>query len=146
MEILGLLSKAQADAIFDREAVMFYSTDAIPDYRVAELFGPEVCGWTERAMSADGFLRLHDDWSSWGGNGEHHFYRSGFHKIVSQHNYLVSQMHRSESEGGRVWDQLMQARHERMEAAELEEDRKREERKAKREAARKAKQEAAAKS
>jgi len=55
-------------------------------------------------------------------------------------------MHRSESEGGRVWDQLMQARHERMEAAELEEDRKREERKAKREAARKAKQEAAAKS
>lgn len=141
MEILGLLSKKQADAIFDREAVMFYSTDAIPDYRVAELFGPEVCRWAEGAMSAEGFLRFGDDWSSWGEN-EHHFYRSGFRKIISHHNYLVSQMHRSESEGGKVWADLWQARHEAMEAAEREEDRKREERKAKREAARRAKQNA----
>lgn len=143
MEILGLLSKEQADVIFEREAVMFYSTDAIPDYRVAELFGPEVCRWAEGSMSAEGFLRWNEDWSSWGGNGEHHFYRSGFHKIVSHHNYLVSQMRRSESEGGKVWDDLWQARHEALEAAEGEEDRKREERKAKREAARRAKQEAA---
>lgn len=143
MEVLGLLSKKQADAIFDREAVMFYSMDAIPDYRVAELFGPEVCGWAERSMSADGFLRLNDDWSTWGGGNERHFYRSGFRKIVSHYNYLVSQIHRNDGEGGKVWDDLWKARCEAMEAAEREEDRKREERKAKRAAARKAKQEAA---
>lgn len=39
------LNSEQAAALFAENAVMMDSEDVIYDYRVAGLFGPEVCAW-----------------------------------------------------------------------------------------------------
>lgn len=36
---MGILNKAQVDALFQREAVLFGSQDGVPIFRVAALFG-----------------------------------------------------------------------------------------------------------
>lgn len=136
------INSAQADALFAENAVMMDCGDVIYDYRIAGLFGPEVCAWAESCMSFDGYMKAGRDWNSWGGCHCNYFTREGYRKIVSHHNYLLSSKESDECEGGKIWRDLWQARSERLDAAEREEDRKREERKAKRAAARKAKEEA----
>ena len=146
-EIITTLNKEQATALFDTEAILFGETNGVPEHRVVELFGEWTGAFIEKTLSLDGYLTAGKDWNGEGACSDdepfiHYFYRSGFYKIVSKHNYrLTVQAHRS-SEGGKIMDAQWQARHERIEAAEREEDRKREERRAKRAAARKAKQEA----
>lgn len=141
MLITYTLSREQADALFSGNAVLMGSTNAIFDYRIAELFGEDVCIWAIKCMGCDGFLDPQKDWSMWGDDGCNYFRRSGFEKIVSHHNYLVGMKQYRESEGGKFWDTLWQARRERWAADEAEEERKREERRAKR-PARKAQKEA----
>lgn len=144
MKIEYMLNKAQADELFEENAVLIGSSNAVFDYKIAELFGDDVCIWAESCMGAKRFLEPGNDWSSWGPCECNYFRRSGFNKIVSHHNYLAGVKQYRSSEGGAIWDNLWKARRERMEAAEAEEDRKREERKAKRAASHKAKQEAEA--
>lgn len=132
------LNKEQAAALFLEHACMMGSSDVIYDYRVAELFGQDVSEWAENNMGFDLYINS-NDFSMWG-SGSHYFTRSGYNKIVSHHNYLVSRKEYEASEGGRIWTALRKARSDRMDAYEAEEDRKRAERKAKREAARRAKQ------
>ena len=136
------LNKEQADALFSANAVMMCGRNVIFDYKIAELFGADACAWAEGCMRHDGYLEWGMDCNSWGDCGCNYFYKSGFEKIVSYHNYYFCLGEYRASEGGRLWDNLWQARRERMEAADREEERKRAERKAKREAARKAKQQA----
>lgn len=142
MIITHPINREQAAALFAENAVMMENCDVIYDYRVAEIFGPEVCVWAESCMSFDGYMKCGPDWSCWGGCHCNYFTKAGFQKIVSHHNYLMSSRESDKSEGGKIWRDLWQARSDRMDAAEREEDRKREERKAKRAAARKAKEEA----
>lgn len=139
MMITKAINSEQANVLFLENAVMMDCGDVIYDYRVAELFGQEVCKWAESCMRFDGYMKSGTDWNSWGGCHCNYFTRTGFRKIVSHHNYLVSAMESEKSEGGRIWRNLWQARHERMEEAEREEERKREERRAKRAATRNAK-------
>lgn len=134
------MNKAQCDEIFAANAVAMSGRDVIFDYKVAELFGPDACAWAERCMHHQGYLDWGKECNSWGDFGCNYFYKSGFEKLASWHNYHICLAEYKASEGGKVWDALWQARQDRMEAAEREEERKREERKAKREAARKAKQ------
>lgn len=134
------MNKAQCDEIFAANAVAMSGRDVIFDYKVAELFGPDACAWAERCMHHQGHLEWGKECNSWGDCGCNYFYKSGFEKLASWHNYHICLAEYKASEGGKVWDALWQARQDRMEAAEREEERKREERKAKREAARKAKQ------
>ena len=134
------MNKTQCDEIFAANAVAMSGHDVIFDYKVAELFGPDACAWAEEGMCYEGYLSWGKDCNSWGDCGCHYFYKSGFDKLASWHNYHVCLAEYKESEGGKVWDRLWQARKERMEAAEREEEQKRAERKVKREAARKAKQ------
>lgn len=136
------MNKAQADEVFAANAVMMSGRDVIFDYKIAELFGAEACAWAERCMHHEGYLDWGKECNSWGDCGCNYFYKSGYDKLVSWHNYHVCFVEYKASEGGKVWDDLWQARHQRMEALGAEEERKRKERKAKREAARKAKQEA----
>lgn len=147
--IITTLNKEQAAALFDAEAILFGETNGIPEHRVVELFGEWAGAFIEKTLCLDGYLAAGKDWNGAGACSDeepfiHYFYRSGFYKIVSKHNYrLTVQAHRS-SEGGRIMDTQWERRRIEMEAAEAEEERKRKERKAKREAARKAKQEATA--
>lgn len=136
------MNKAQADEVFAANAVAMSGRDVIFDYKIWELFGSEICAWAESCMYHQGYLDWGAECNSWGGCDCNYFYKSGFDKLVSWHNYHCCLTEYKASEGGKVWDSLWQARREAMDAAEREEDRKREERKAKRAAARKAKQEA----
>ena len=143
MEITHTLNKAQADALFAANAVMMGGNDVIFDYKVADLFGSNVCAWAESCMKFEGFIKISNDYGAWG-SGSHYFYKSGFDKLVSQHNYIVALEEYKASPGGKIWDSLWAARSAVLAAQDAEEERKREERKAKRAAARKAKQKAAA--
>lgn len=136
------MNKAQADEVFAANAVAMSGRDVIFDYKIAELFGPDICAWADSGMCYNGYLDWGENCSSWGPCGCNYFYKTGFDKLVSWHNFHICLAEYKSSEGGKVWDALWQARHERMEAEEREEERKREERKAKRASARKAKQEA----
>lgn len=142
MVITYPINSQQANTLFADNAVMMSGSDVIFDYRAAELFGPEVCTWAENCMGSDSYLSPGKDWNSWGAGKCRYFTRSGFSKLVSHHNYLICVKEYDMSEGGKIWNDLWQARCERMDAADAEEERKREERRAKREAARRAKQEA----
>lgn len=134
------LNRQQADTIFTENAVMMGEGDVIYDYRVAEIFGADVCAWAESCMHHEGFFTPGRDWNSWGSCDCHYFTRAGFNKIVAQHNYMICCAESANSDGGQIWRDLWQARRERLDAADREAERKREERKAKREAARRAKQ------
>ena len=134
------MNKAQADEVFAANAVAMGGRDVIFDYKIWELFGSDACAWAESCMHYQGYLEGGKDHNSWGACGCRYFYKSGFDKVVSWHNYHCCLAEYKASEGGKVWDSLWQARHERLEEADHEEERKREERKAKRAAARKAKE------
>lgn len=128
------LNRQQADTIFTENAVMMGESDVIYDYRVAEIFGADVCAWAESCMHHEGFFTAGRDWNSWGSCICHYFTRAGFNKIVAQHNYMICCAESANSEGGQTWRDLWQARRERLGAADREAERKREERKAKQEA------------
>ena len=140
------LNRQAADTIFEEEAILFGEMNAIPEFRIVEIFGEWAGAFIEKHIHYNGYLEGGRDYNGWGDCGAerpmlNHLYRRGFFKIVSEHNYrLTLQAHRS-SDAGKVVDALWQARRDRMDAAEREEERKREERKTKRAAARKAKEE-----
>lgn len=148
--IENTLSKAQANELFSREAVLFGLNEGIPEYRVAELFGEQVSAWAEGCMKFKGYLVVGEDYNVRGSGGEgrpmvNYFYRSGFLKIVSEHNYQVTVQRHGASEGGAIVDALWKAREDLLAAQDAEAERKRQERREKRAATRKAKQEAAEK-
>ena len=143
MQITHLLNKAQADALFAETAIMIGGRDVVLTCPAADLFGADVLTWAEPCMKHEGYFALGLDWNNWSGDC-YYFYKSGFDKLVSQHNNLVSQSERNNSEGGRIWRAIWDARCARLDAEDAEDERKRMEAKAKRAAARKARKEAAA--
>ncbi len=135
------MNKAQADELFDQNAVMMgeYGNNVVFDYKIAEIFGETILTWAERVMHSEhAYIKFSDDWGSWGDCGCDYFYRSGFRKIVSQHNYLVSMEQYKASEGGKLCEALREARKKERDAADAEEERKYQERRAKAKAAREA--------
>lgn len=139
------LNRQQAEALFDAEAVLFGTSNGIPEYRIVELFGEWAGAFMEKHIHSEGYLAGGRDWNAWGDCGQErpmlrYLLRPGLLKIASEHNYRIALSNHRSSEAGRVVDALWQARKEVLEAREAEEERKRAERKAKREASRKAKQ------
>ena len=45
---MGVLNKAQADALFNREAVLIGCADCVPEFRVAALFGADAAEFAKR--------------------------------------------------------------------------------------------------
>lgn len=145
MSIEYTLSRAQADALFDANAILFGETNGIPEYRIVELFGDWAGAFVEGNILHNGYLVGGKDWNGWGDCCAerpmiHYLYRSGFLKVVSEHNYRLALASHRDSDGGKVVDTLWQARRDRIAAQDAEDERKREERRAKRAAARKAKE------
>lgn len=121
--IEGYLSKAKAAELFEQECMVQHGYDAVPEYRIAELFGLEAARWIERNIHADGFLVPGRDWNASGScePGDpflHHFYLSGFMKIVSAHNRRVHVAAHTSSEAGRAVDAIWEERSRRLEDAE----------------------------
>ena len=46
-EVNYTMNLAQANALFDTEAVFMYSADVVPEYRVIELFGNDMAAWPD---------------------------------------------------------------------------------------------------
>lgn len=121
--IEGYLSKAKATELFEQECMVQYGDDAVPEYRIAELFGLEAARWIERNIRADGFLVPGRDWNASGSCEPgapflHYFYLSGFMKIVSAHNRRVHVAAHTSSEAGRAVDAIWEERSKRLEDAE----------------------------
>ena len=142
MEINYTMNLAQANALFDKEAVFMYSADMVPEYRVIELFGNDMAAWLDSCCRHEGYMRGGRDYN-YGGDCHdmiRFFYREGFYKIVSKANGAqILQSHRN-SEAGKLVDKVMEERVQELRRQDAEEERKRAERRAKRAAAKAAKE------
>ncbi len=141
-EIKGkMLTKADAEALFERNAVLLdYTCNAIPFYRVIEIFGEEAAVFLEKNMEYQGYIANAKDYGSYSDAITGNFlYKCGFLKVVVHHNNYLSQKAHKESESGHVWEQCWEARCRRLDEEDAEEERKKAERKAKRAAAKAAK-------
>lgn len=124
--IEGYLSKAKATELFEQECMVQYGDDAVPEYRIAELFGLDAARWIERHIHADGFLIPGRDWNASGScePGDpflHYFYLSGFMKIVSEHNRRVHVAAHTSSEAGRAVDAIWEERSRLLDEKDAEE-------------------------
>lgn len=151
------LNLQQAQELFEKEAIPIKNIpheimSMVPAYRIIELFGVDIGQWVEANAG------LHPDTGKVGclsSNTPSAFNfidgkmlifvdRNGFLKIVAEHNLRIVSAQARESESGKQWAMIWQARCDRLKAIDAEEERKREERRAKRAAARKKKQESEA--
>lgn len=136
------LSKAQADALFNKECILIGSRDAIAEFRMVELFGEWLASWAEEHSKHEGFLQGGRDFNSYCSvfGGEAHEIRyftiTGFYKAVTHHN-VVNHIHdHQQSPAGQIIDEVWKARAAKQAAADAEEIRQMDEAKAKRAAAR----------
>lgn len=119
-----VLNSEETQQLFAKEAYFFYGTDAIPEYRVIELFGEAAAEFIER--NTPNYLRGGIDCNATGACSTErplirYFYRPGFEKIVSNHNYLLTvQAHRG-SEGGKISDAVWKKRSRAIDAADNKE-------------------------
>lgn len=131
------LKKDQITELFEQESFFLYSQDAIPEYRVIELFGESFAEWLDSSCRVQ-YLKPGADYNEDGagiGQMKKFFYLSGFRKIVSKHNSLIMRELHSQSEAGKILDQIVQHNIEELDRLDREEERKREERRKKRAAA-----------
>jgi len=75
---MDILNKAQADALFQREAVLMDTQDLIPDDRVMELFGERAVEFAHRMGGGGGYGI--GDYTAFG------LTYKGFQAAVSYHN------------------------------------------------------------
>lgn len=124
------LSKAQAEELFQKEAVFFHGYDAIPEHRVVELFGADAAAYMGRNACYDGCLVGGRDYNGCGACTPdrpflRYYYKSGFLQFVTEHNYLLSiKQHRS-SEGGKIADAVWEARDKRLDEKDAEDAKRR---------------------
>jgi len=140
-----VLNKAAAVELFEKEAILFGTSDVVPFYRAIELFGEEAAIFFDKNIKWDGYLKSGEDWSSWGACTDErpitsYLYKAGFLKLVTEHNYLRVIKAHKESEGGRIFDKYWEERGRRLKEADAEEERKRAEKRAKRAAAKAARE------
>lgn len=135
-----MLNKAEANKLFENEAILFGETNGVPYYRVVELFGEMAAVFIEKNQKYNGYLKPGTDYNSWGDCTISCLYRSGFMKIVTEHNITLAKQRHFNSQGGQLIDKYFEERYRRMEEQDEADRKKAEERKAKRAAARAKKQ------
>jgi len=57
---MTIMNKAQADEVFEREAILLGSSDQVPDFRAAALFGQDAVDHAHRIQSACGGYGIGD--------------------------------------------------------------------------------------
>ena len=145
MQITKVLNIAEATELFEKEAILFDTSDVVPFYRAIELFGEAAAAFFDRTIKFEGYLDGGADWNAWGSCTDdrpmtNYLYKAGFMKLVTEHNYLCVIKAHAESEGGRIFDRYWEERSRRIDEMDAEEERKRAERKAKRAAAKAARE------
>lgn len=139
------LNREAAEQIFKQEAIFFGFADAIPEYKVIELFGERMADYVAQNIKWD---RQRMDIGIDSGTEEgvsviRYLYQSGFLRVVSEHNRHLASMAHAGSESGKIVNAAHKREWERIEREDAEaaarEEAKKQERKAKREAAKAAK-------
>ena len=128
------LNKAETIELFEKEAVLFGTNDAIPFYCVVDLFGEEAAAFFDRTINFGGFLEGGSDWNAWGACTDErpitfYLYSAGFLKMVTEHNYLHVIKAHKKSESGHILDKYWEECKRRIEEADAEEEQKQAERK-----------------
>lgn len=134
------LNKAQANALFEEECI-FMGDDVVPEYRIVELYGPDIAAWAETCSCFEGYLQAGRDYNVWGHGYKKHlrvFHKAGFMKCTAQHNSRFVEARHDQSPAGQIIKKVWEARDAQQAAADAEELRRAEEAKAKRRAAREA--------
>lgn len=113
------LSRTEAEELFQREAALFYGKDAIPEYRLVELFGQAAGAYMEQNARLGGCLVGGRDYNCCGNCSLdrpffRYYYKAGFLQIVTEHNYLLSVKQHRTSEAGQIVDALWKARCDRL--------------------------------
>lgn len=86
------LNREAAEQIFEKEAICLGYRDAIPQYRIVEIFGETAGYFMELNMGYKKHLDWGTDYISRGSGNEesqiiYYLYKEGFMKVVAQHNY-----------------------------------------------------------
>ena len=130
--ITETLNREAAENLFAAEAIVMGSagSEGIPQYRIVELFGEPAADFMEENIKADGFLILGKDVNAYGsGSSERplltYLCKSGFLKVVVEHNYLLSLEKHRNSEGGALVDAKWKERAERLDAQDRKDAAKR---------------------
>lgn len=113
------LSKEQATELFQEESILFGDSNAIPQFRVVELFGDCAANFIDQNLKYNGYLVSGIDHNAMGSCDEehplmHYFYWRGFKKIVVNHNYELSLIAEKESKAKPLIDDLWNAREKRL--------------------------------
>lgn len=113
------LSKEQALELFEKESILLGNDNAIPQFRVVELFGEYAAEFIDRNIKYNGYLVSGIDHNAMGSCDEehplmHYFYWRGFKKIVVNFNYELSLRTEKESKAKPVIDDLWNARAKRL--------------------------------
>lgn len=113
------LSKEQALELFEKESILLGNDNAIPQFRVVELFGEYAAEFIDRNIKYNGYLVNGIDHNAMGSCDEehplmHYFYWRGFKKIVVNFNYELSLRTEKESKAKPVIDDLWNARAKRL--------------------------------
>lgn len=87
---------------------MMVDRNGVPYYRVIDLFGEQAARFIARHQSHDGWLQAGRDWNGFGECSEerpliNYLYKSGFIKVVSEHNYLLLCKEQQSSDGQKLF-------------------------------------------
>lgn len=131
------LSRAEAAAIFEENAVFLGRGDAIAIHRVVELFGEPAARFIEKTTHYRGYMEPGTDYNASGSCAPddpclNYYYFTGFLKVVSNHNHRLQVLAHKQSEGGTIWDMVWTERCERIAAQDAKDEAEAEARKQKR--------------
>lgn len=108
-----LLKKEEAEALFEKEAVMMVDRNGVPYYRVIDLFGEQAARFIAENTKPDGWLKPGRDGNGFGECSAerpliNYLYKSGFIKVVSEHNYLLLCKEQKHSDGQKIFDRCFE--------------------------------------
>lgn len=119
--IEAVLNKEAVEQLFAKEAYFLNGNDVIPEYRVVELFGTAAAAFIEEHTGKSGYLTGGRDYNGTGACSVErpfirYFYKAGFEKIATNHNYLLTVAAHKASEGGKIADAVWAERSRRLDA------------------------------
>lgn len=108
-----MLNSTEANELFENKAILLCGQNAIPYYRVVELFGETAAIFIESNQKYNGYLTGGLDYNSCGACTEErpllsYLLKPGFLKVVSEHNYFIALQKHKESNGGQLIDKYFE--------------------------------------
>lgn len=127
--IQAVLNKEAVEQLFAKEAYFLNGSDVIPEYRVVELFGTAAAVYIEANTGTKGYLVGGRDYNGTGACSVErpfirYFYKAGFEKIATNHNYLLTVEAHKTSEGGKIADAVWAERSRRLDAEDKASEKK----------------------